>query len=438
MMADGCKRRSPTAWNDLSELFPSIPERFPMHANRCRQFDQRRGFTLTELLVVIGMVVLLSSTALFALWGASEEAKARRTRTIISKVDLLVEERWESLRTRRVSINPAITANLNTGPKRAFARVAAIRELQRMEFPERKTDMTLSFSPFVLANTPARFRGYWRRCIKQLGETTAGSGIPDFSKWTVQFQGSECLYLILSGLSDGDKTGLDILRPEEMGDVDNDGMPEVLDAWRRPIDIIRWPAGYLANPELAWLQDDATLSIPPASCNAGPVVAAVTEQNAFYHGSLAPGATLSPAPDAFDPLRSDPRWRDTDDPSAGTAAEPEHGRVNNPYELRPLIFSAGADREKKVDAIVADSSGAVPDLAVHGSVSAELEALADTGNASSPYYGMHSNFFRNDPYRFFHISEDCGGTMVPLTFQLGTPRGPESLDNITNHNLEAQ
>jgi hypothetical protein len=220
--------------------------------------------------------------------------------------------------------------------------------------------------------------------------------------------------------------------------LDNDGMPEVLDAWRRPIDLIRWPAGYLANPQLAWLQSDPTLSIPPASCNSGLVQAVVTEQNAYYHSALAPAASLTPAPDPLDPLRSDPRWRDTSDPTAGTAAEPEHGRVNEPYELRPLILSAGPDRVKSVDFIVPDGSGTVPDLANHSAVSAELAAIADTGNTASPYFGLNANFFRNDPYRFFHITENCTSGTNDLTFQIGTPRGSASLDNITNHNLEDQ
>src|SRR5438046_3713851 len=72
--------------------------------------------------------------------------------------------------------------------------------------------------------------------------------------WTEQNQGSECLYLILSTMRDGDKSALDYFDATEIGDTDNDGMKEILDGWGTPIEFIRWPAGYAENvgPDGAW------------------------------------------------------------------------------------------------------------------------------------------------------------------------------------------
>ena len=400
----------------------------------------RAAFTLVEMLAVIAILVLIAGMSLFALWGANEEAKADRTRSIIRKVDVLIDQQWDSYSTRRVAIAPGLESALNShingvstlrAQRRAFARVAAIRELQRMELPERKTDIENGRT--VLANNPALWLNYRRRCMRQLGETVPNSGIINFANWTPQYQGSECLYLIMASLSDGDRNGLDFFKPTEIGDLDNDNMPEVLDAWRRPIDFIRWPAGYLSNPVQAWAAPSN--SGPPASCIRGPVVPVSTEQFAPYYSSFAPMSAEPPrAPDRHDPLRADPRWHDISDPSAGTTDDPELARINDTYELRPLVYSGGPDRFKNID------SDANPPV-THSNISSQL---AVTGNMVFGG-GYPSAFYRNDPYQFYKVDEECpagSGNIVRLTFQLGTPRENSEFgsaaDNITNHFTEAQ
>ncbi|MCA9174744.1 MAG: prepilin-type N-terminal cleavage/methylation domain-containing protein [Planctomycetales bacterium] len=383
-------------------------------ARATRNGRRRRAFTLVEMLVVIAMLVTLASMSLFALWGANESAKADRTRAIIEKVDLLVMQHWNRYSTRRIAVGPILGPSPN--PRlRAMARLAAVRELQRMELPERVTDLRDGVT--VLAAPPAKWLAYRRRLIRQIGETAPGSGIPNFANWSASNQGSECLYLILSSLSDGDKNGLDTLKPEEIGDLDNDNMPEVLDAWKKPIDFLRWPAGYISNPEDAWYP-----MTPPNDCSGRPVVVAVTEQTApHYERTSSPPPSViipAPSPDPFDPLRVDPRWTDVSDPTAGTSSDPQLSRINDPFSLRPLIYSAGPDRIYAVDVTVLDSSG--NDLIAHATPSADMAVAAPLSH--------------NDPYRYYAISCSSG----TIKIQLGTPRGPESLDNITNHYMEAK
>ncbi len=154
----------------------------------------------------------------------------------------------------------------------------------RMELPDRITDVT--DPPRVLQDPvtqkpmrPALSRAYLRRANK--------------TNWTVQYQQSECLYLILSQMREGDFSALEFISENELGDLDGDGMPEILDAWGEPIRWMRWAPGFLSP-----LQDPINRK----------------------------------GIDDFDPAQVDSRYGDSDP-------------TNDPYALRPLIISAGPDRE---------------------------------------------------------------------------------------------
>src|SRR5688572_16200074 len=65
---------------------------------------RRSAFTLMELLMVLLIITILAGMALAALAGATEMAKEQRTRSIISKLDQLIMEKYEDYRTRPVPI----------------------------------------------------------------------------------------------------------------------------------------------------------------------------------------------------------------------------------------------------------------------------------------------------------------------------------------------
>jgi hypothetical protein len=46
---------------------------------------------------------------------------------------------------------------------------------------------------------------------------------------------AECLYEILNSHNDGERSGLDFIFHNEIGDTDNDGHKEILDAWGDPL-----------------------------------------------------------------------------------------------------------------------------------------------------------------------------------------------------------
>jgi prepilin-type N-terminal cleavage/methylation domain-containing protein len=287
-----------------------------------------RAFTLMELLIVMMIMTLLAGLALSALAGATEAAREQRTRAIIAKIDQLIMERYESYRTRAVPIR--ITADyVRTNGKTAAARMRlnALRELMRMELPDRRTDIAFlagnppTLEPAVVGFPPSiptmpiasLQRSYFRTAVRTLGgNPSVQSTYTVLSKWTQQNEGSECLYLILSSMQDGDKNALDYFGPEEIGDTDNDGMKEVLDAWGEPIHFLRWAPGFV-------IQNDG----------------AITTQT----------ADATTASDPFDPAKADARWSNANEPI-------------KPYALRPLIFSSGRDRVADIATILVTGSNA--------------------------------------------------------------------------------
>jgi prepilin-type N-terminal cleavage/methylation domain-containing protein len=340
------------------------------HNNSCKRCaPTRRAFTLAELLVVIVIISMMAALALSALSGATEIAREQRTRAIISKLDNLIMERYESYRTRPM---PMRVSPGTTPRQAALNRLNVLRELIRLELPDRISDLCTSseltdlqsgdnmlnaisnrndaMHVSGLSAIPSVARSYKRRAQKAIA--TSGG-------WSSAHQGSECLYLIVSTMQDGDKSALDFFLSGEIGDVDEDGMNEILDGWGTPIEFLRWAPAFTIENGALTTQTSSFTTTPPQRM----------------------------APDPFDPVRVDPRANST----SSTAC----------FALMPLIFSAGRDKEY--------------DLDVGNAV------YAQTANTS-----LTPQIPPNDPYY------GAGGA-APAT---GQSIGPGFGDNITNHYQE--
>jgi len=322
----------------------------------------RRAFTLMELLIVIMIIGILGTMTLAALYGVLEDAKDARTRTQIAKLNSVIMRKWESYRVRQVPIpvpgwmnarpegftdsngncwrDPTEATLDNVYPNgqhdygSAYIRLLAIRELMRMELPDRITDLengpkampvaipgTSGVIPLQLAQ-PSIWKSYRRKATTLIKARHGPAGNwTNRAHWTPSHQGAECLYLIVSATRDGDTSALDFFKDSEIGDTDDDGMPEILDGWKRPIEFLRWAPGFATGEGadgrwgVALVDDDGQNGVDDIGEIGWP---------GSDDGSQLQPRDATNSPDPYDPLKVDPRASAT-------------------YALYPLIFSAGAD-----------------------------------------------------------------------------------------------
>jgi len=203
--------------------------------NSIRSPRRRDGFTLVELMVVVVIIAILGSIIMFAMFNAQDTAREAKTRNMIAKLNALIMARYESYMSRRVPIPPNVVAP--NAPARnqqlAFIRLHMLREIMRMEMPDRWTDVL--DGPVTGIRRPAVNQTY----LRKISAANNGAGVTNGDG----FQGAECLYMIITfGLDDAD--AITNFSQSDVGDSDNDGLPEFLDGWGRPISFIRWPAGF--------------------------------------------------------------------------------------------------------------------------------------------------------------------------------------------------
>jgi len=231
---------------------------------RCRP----RGFTLVELLVTITIIAILAAAVLGALQSARQTAREAKTKSLITRLDRVIMERYESYQTRRVPIS---TAGMQPSAA-ARARLNALRDLMRMEMPDRWTDViqTPSDPPSSPPTDTPLLQGtlspsalthrYWRtyaRAWQQQQTANPTGAMQRLHKWGA----AECLYMIVMSCPGADEQFGD----NEKGDIDEDGLPEFHDGWGRPIRFIRWPAGFVPS-----LYADTTLQTDNPDTNPDP------------------------------------------------------------------------------------------------------------------------------------------------------------------------
>ena len=377
-------------------------------------FDRRCGFTLVELLVVIAIIGILASMLLMGLWSVAQNARQDRTLSVVKRIDVYVQARWSSYLDRRIGVrmiapfarprfptereymrivdpsgsNAAAIRNhrlLSYGRVVAYIRLAGIREIMRMELPDRKIDLLTpaemgagvpativpnagepltNLAPPILRNrlvvtldsVPALWLNYRAKALSQL---FARYGNRNWNGWTTTHESAECLYLILSTMADDDKAALDWFKESEIGDIDNDGMPEILDAWGTPIVFVRWPSGFVKEYtpppqhfQIAYLPYSEVMMGDRAWREDGTTV------EAHVHGQATPPLgdqfsrdwqSTGGSDDPFDPLKVDVRWYDAQGATFGVSPAfagtgTHHAWNNDPFELTPLIVSAGPDK----------------------------------------------------------------------------------------------
>lgn len=176
------------------------------------------GFSLVELLVVISIILVLMAMAGAALSGARSSGAKQKTLATITAIDEILQRHFGGGES-----SSAAAAGSGT------SRGAAIRRLLTADMPDSWAEvrhLKTQSSQFKAA----RHQGY---------VATLDSVQP-----SDQFGDAECLFMIVMQGGLADCLACSTLDGSSIGDKDNDGAPEFLDAWGEPIRYILWPAGF--------------------------------------------------------------------------------------------------------------------------------------------------------------------------------------------------
>ena len=256
---------------------------------------RRGGFTLIELLIVVTIIGMLAGIMMGALQKTRETARAARTKATIVKLNDIIMQKYESFRTRRVPV-PTGLAPKNV----ALARGNRIRDLMRMEMPDRWNDVVHdpanpaigSLPLFAELTRPAVSSKYFNAYLAAWNR--AGADEPK-KEAVMKWASPECLYMIVMSIPGAPEQ----FQQDEIGDVDNDGLPEFIDGWGHPIQFLRWPAGYINDP---WSQEyadtdvqsgDPTTDVDPYAARTILVVAA-NKANTYSSANFSRGYALYP------------------------------------------------------------------------------------------------------------------------------------------------
>jgi prepilin-type N-terminal cleavage/methylation domain-containing protein len=195
----------------------------------------RRGFTLVELLITVSIIGIMASMVLFAMFQSQEAAREQKTRALIAKLSNVIMQRYESYRTRRVPVTFAANA---TPLQKAKLRLDGLRDLMRMEMPDRWTDVVDTHA--FVTSRPSLSQAYLRKF------NAVYTGVwPPTEPGLLENQGAECLYMIVMESLAQEGDAREVFKAGDTGDTDGDGFPEFLDAWRNPIRFLRWAPGLL-------------------------------------------------------------------------------------------------------------------------------------------------------------------------------------------------
>lgn len=178
----------------------------------------RRAFSLVEVLVTVAVILALAAMTMGAVSVASGSGKKVRTRATIAKLDSIIMSQYASYAARSV----AATSDA--------ARGEALRTLAKGDLPDHWSTVATLAAKAESDLTPHQ-RAYvavWKSVDQ--AQVTASNASP------------ECLFLAVMHGGLADCLDCDSLRIE-VGDTDNDGMPEFLDAWNRPIGFVHAPSG---------------------------------------------------------------------------------------------------------------------------------------------------------------------------------------------------
>ena len=247
----------------------------------------RNGFTLVELLFVIAIIAVLGAMAAGILGKAQNDAKISATRARITQIEAIMQTVIEDFEVRRLPVRNSELASQSGVTTRAEVNNLRRRLVAAMllaEFPGPQVDsvtgefvsrpsVTGKLAPadaVVLGSNFGNFRSYLAdnydaAFISFLEGRVLTSEMAYWqSSASSVDQPGEYLYRILERINVDGNSALESLGPNVIGDTDEDGVPEIVDAFG---DSMQLRLVQVAVTDLTVPANDAWTDVPPNAIN---------------------------------------------------------------------------------------------------------------------------------------------------------------------------
>lgn len=376
----------------------------------------RRGFTLVELLATIVIIGILAGMSLAALSTVQRAAKADATRATIAKINAIIMDKYESYQHRRLPfkpVSPGVFADVPqvsgvylTASEVAGRRLDALRDLMRMELPDRWNDISDPPISFAWTQPPSGSAHQWttapaitqrwqaRYTAAQNALIAKGKSASEADEILARYASAKLLYMIVME----DVENADLFRSDEIARLTEDGLPVFIDAWGNPIKFLRWAPGF----------DQSDIQPVPS-----PIDNAAARVAASVLGKNLDPADPKPVRNR-DPLNPKQVYRHggLTAPFTTENGTPTGGANVIPvgWELYPLIYSAGPD--------------GIYDITV--------------GGTSYHYTGDPFQVFSGPPAFSIGSPTDSDNTSETAGISVPANGSVDHYDNITNHRIEVR
>ncbi len=400
-------------------------------------------------------------------------SRVHKTRALIAKLDQVIKDKWQTYQYRRVPIDlgPDRYTDTNTNgqwdsgepllhdwnnngnydpapnpPQADLLRLSALHDLIRMELPERYTDIvqipdssitSTPQGPVAAMPAPSLWNGYFRRIKTAVTSTTPP---------TVENQGAEMLYMIVMAALASDEDSRDVFKPGNIGDTDEDGMPEFIDGWGRPIKFLRWAPGFQSDLQIIASGTNPTLNtVSPNTVTVQVGTGALSSANGAYVGGtmavIDGTSTLNPKPIAGDRTARITGYQPTTRTFTCTSpstVKPFNGTSPSGNEQVVIMAPDPFDPTDMDSFNVLSSkvfSFAIYPLIYSPGPDGQFGILADVDDVVSgtgPFvYG--NTTIKDNPYVYHPSTSPTPNLMFGAGVTLANERPNASLDNIHNH-----
>lgn len=184
---------------------------------------RRKGFTLLELLIVMGIVGILMTMLGVAVMSSIGSSREVATKSLIIKLNGLLQERIANFQSQQIDpVTAQAYLSLGGNPRRAVSLSKKV--LFRQAFPQTWGELQ-RFNPTLL--------------------TIAGETPPTPTTPPSPAESSEVLYFLLTKATVFGRApvGTDIFQVDvDVKDTDGNGKLEFVDAWGNPLRFYRWPS----------------------------------------------------------------------------------------------------------------------------------------------------------------------------------------------------